>query len=101
MANPKPDNLAAGTVVADFRIERVVGSGAMAVVYRAIQLTLQRPIALKILPRELSRDRDYVERFFNEAKAAAAFSHPNIIKAYDAGVADNNICYFAMEFVEG
>ncbi len=88
-------------MIGGFRIESFVGAGAMAVVYRAVQVNLDRPVALKILPRDFSRSRDYVDRFFNEARAAAAFSHPNIVRAYDAGIDENNVCYFAMEFVEG
>lgn len=88
-------------MVAGFRIEEFIGAGAMAVVYKAVQMNLERSVALKILPRDFSRSRDYVDRFFNEARAAAAFSHPNIVRAYDAGIDDNNTCYFAMEFVEG
>lgn len=88
-------------MIAGFCIEEFVGAGAMAVVYRAVQVNLARPVALKILPREFSRSRDYVDRFFNEARAAAAISHPNIVRAYDAGIDENDICYFAMEFIEG
>lgn len=95
------EHLSIGTMVEDFRIDSVIGEGAMAVVYRATQTSLERPVALKILPRELSKDKDYVDRFFNEARAAATLSHANIVQAYDAGIAEGDICYFAMEFVEG
>lgn len=93
--------LQAGTCIGGYRIENEVGRGAMAVVYRAIQLNLDRPVALKILTEELARNEEFVGRFFNEARAAAALSHANIIQAYDAGVTDTGIYYFAMEFVEG
>ena len=73
----------------------------MAVVYRALQVNLQRQVALKILTDELARDDEFVARFFNEARAAAALSHPHIIQAYDAGVAEGDIYYFAMEYVAG
>ncbi len=95
------DIIAPGTTIADFRIESLVGRGAMAAVYRALQVNLERPVALKVLPHEFATDKEFVERFFNEARAAAALSHPNIVQAYDAGITDDNICYFAMEFVEG
>lgn len=95
------NNILPGTEIAGYRIERELGRGAMAVVYRAIQLNLQRAVALKVLSPELASSREFVERFFNEARAAAALSHANIIQAYDAGVADNGIYYFAMEYVEG
>ncbi len=90
-----------GTVIEGYRIESFLGKGAMAVVYQATQLSLERPVALKILPGEFASDNDYVQRFFNEAKSAAALSHQNIVQAYDAGVTDNDICYFAMELVDG
>lgn len=94
-------DLLSGTIVAGYRVEREVGRGAMAVVYRAIQLNLERPVALKVLTGELARDQEFVVRFFNEARAAAQLTHPNIVQAYDAGVADENLYYFAMEYVEG
>ena len=93
--------LAAGTLVNGYRIERELGRGAMSVVYLAQQLDLQRPVALKVLAADLAADKEYVTRFFNEARAAAALSHPNIIQAYDAGVAEGDLYYFCMEFVEG
>ncbi len=96
-----PENLERGTVIAGYRIEEALGRGAMAVVYRAVQLNLQRSVALKVLTEELAGDQEFVARFFNEARAAAAISHPNIIQAYDAGVAEGDIYYFAMEYVEG
>lgn len=94
-------NLPAGSVVAGYRVECEVGRGAMAVVYRALQVNLQRQVALKILTDELARDDEFVARFFNEARAAAALSHPHIVQAYDAGVAEGDIYYFAMEYVAG
>lgn len=93
--------LAAGTLVNGYRLERELGRGAMSVVYLAQQLDLQRPVALKVLAADLAADKEFVTRFFNEARAAAALSHPNIIQAYDAGVAEGGIYYFCMEFVEG
>lgn len=101
MSPPEHANLIPGTTVGGFRVEEFVGAGAMAVVYRATQINLDRSVALKILPGNFSRSRDYVDRFFNEARAAAAFSHPNIVRAYDAGIDENDVCYFAMEFIEG
>jgi serine/threonine protein kinase len=97
----EPDTIEPGTMIAEFRVESFLGSGAMAAVYRAVQVSLERPVALKVLPREFTSDSDFVERFFNEARSAAALSHANIVQAYDAGITEDNICYFAMEFVEG
>ena len=90
-----------GTVVAGFRIENEIGRGGMGVVYRATQMNLLRPIALKILSDELSSDAAFVETFFHEARSAASLSHPNIVQAYDAGVTREGIYYFAMEYIDG
>ena len=90
-----------GSIVAGYRVEDELGRGAMAVVYRAIQLNLERAVALKILTAELAANEEFVARFFNEARAAAQLTHPNIVQAYDAGVADDDTYYFAMEYVEG
>ncbi|MFA6816650.1 MAG: serine/threonine-protein kinase, partial [Lentisphaeria bacterium] len=90
-----------GMIVDGYRIERELGRGAMAVVYLTQQLNLQRPVALKIMSMEFAANKDYVRRFFNEVRTAAALSHPNIVQAYDAGVAFENTYYFAMEYVDG
>jgi serine/threonine protein kinase len=101
MMSSEPETIEPGTMIAEFRVESLLGRGAMAAVYRAVQVSLDRPVALKVLPREFTSDSDFVERFFNEARSAAALSHANIVQAYDAGITEDNICYFAMEFVEG
>lgn len=93
--------LISGTQVAGYQIEHELGRGAMAVVYLAIQLNLHRRVALKVLADELAANNEFVVRFFNEARAAAALSHPHIVQAYDAGIAEGGIHYFAMEYVEG
>ena len=90
-----------GTVIAGFRIEEPIGHGGMGVVYRATQLNLQRPAALKILSDELSDDPGFVESFFHEARVAASLMHPNIVQAYSAGTTRDGIDYFAMELIEG
>jgi len=93
--------LPTGTTVAGYRIERELGRGNMAIVYLATQLNLERHVALKIMTEEMAEDEEFVGRFFNEARAAAALTHPNIVQAYDAGVTEGNVYYFAMEYVEG
>ena len=94
-------NLQPGDAIAGFRIERLVGKGAMATVYLATQLDLDRPVALKILSPDLWSEETDVERFFNEARAAAAFVHPNIVQAYAVGTTESGTPYFAMEYVAG
>ncbi len=84
-----------------YQIVSEVGRGAMAVVYLAKQIDLERSVAVKILSSELASNTSFVLRFFNEVRTAAALSHPNIIQAYDAGIANGDIYYFAMEYVNG
>ena len=81
-------------------LQKRVGAGAMAVVYRAKQVSLDRFVAIKILPKKLSKNPEFVERFYREGKAAAALNHPNIVQAFDVGEAAG-FHYFVMEFVEG
>ena len=93
--------LAAGTILGGFLIENEIGRGGMGIVYKAKQLNLERHVALKILSDTLSRDIDFVDRFFQEARAAASLSHPNIVQAFDAGSTAEGIYYLAMELIEG
>ncbi len=93
-------DLQPGQVIAGYRIERLLGRGAMGVVYLAEQTNLSRWVAFKVLYDENTRDSDFIERFLNEARAAAALFHPGIVQAYDAGCVDG-LYYFAMEYVSG
>lgn len=77
-----------------------LGAGAMATVWRARQVNLDRTVAVKILPKRLSENPDYVARFYKEGKAAAQLNHANIVQAIDVGES-NGYHYFVMEFVEG
>jgi serine/threonine-protein kinase len=76
------------------------GAGAMAVVYRARQISLDRIVAIKVLPRRLSKNTEFVERFYREGRAAARLNHNNIVQAIDVGEA-NGFHFFVMEYVEG
>lgn len=98
--NAESGVLAPGTVISGFRIERELGRGAMAVVYLATQLDLDRPVAFKVMSAELAADREFVSRFVNEARAAAALNHPSIIQAYQVGELDGQY-FFCMEYVDG
>src|ERR671919_532881 len=82
--------LAQGAVVAGCRVEAVVGSGGMGVVYRATQLSLERPGALKAIAPELAGDSTFRERFKRESRIAASIEHPNVIPVYEAGVGDRD-----------
>jgi eukaryotic-like serine/threonine-protein kinase len=77
-----------------------LGAGAMAVVYKARQLSLDRIVAIKVLPKRFTENKEYVERFYKEGKAAAKLNHANIVQAIDVGEA-GGYHYFVMEYVEG
>ncbi len=83
-----------------YQLRKKIGAGAMAVVYKAKQVSLDRTVAVKVLPKRLSLNPEFVERFYREGKAAAALSHNNIVQAIDVGEA-GGYHYFVMEFVEG
>jgi eukaryotic-like serine/threonine-protein kinase len=78
-----------------------LGKGAMATVYKARQLSLDRIVAVKILPKKMNESRDFVERFYKEGKAAAKLSHNNIVQAIDVSESPEGLHYFVMEYVEG
>ena len=80
--------IAAASSVAQYRIDALIGSGGMGDIYRATDTRLGRAVALKVLPDELTRSRDRVRRFLQEAKAASSLNHPNIVTVYDAGEAE-------------
>ena len=83
-----------------YKVLGKLGAGAMAVVYKATQLSLNRTVAIKILPKRFSEKPDYVKRFYKEGQAAAKLNHNNIVAAFDVGEA-GGYHYFVMEYVEG
>jgi serine/threonine-protein kinase len=78
-----------------------LGKGAMATVYKAKQLSLDRIVAVKVLPKKMSDSTEFVDRFYKEGRAAARLSHNNIVQAIDVGSTPDGLHYFAMEYVEG
>ncbi len=94
------DNKAAAHQIPGYKILGKLGSGAMAIVYRAKQLSLNRQVAIKVLPKRFSENPEYVERFYKEGQAAGKLNHPNIVQAIDVGEA-GGYHYFVMEYVEG
>ena len=87
-------------VFAGYRIESVVGRGGMGVVYRAFDLSLERPVALKLIAPELADDERFRRRFLRESQLAASLDHPNVVPIYEAGEHDGQL-YLAMRYVEG
>ncbi|MCI0364428.1 MAG: serine/threonine protein kinase [Phycisphaerales bacterium] len=83
-----------------YRIQSKLGSGAMATVFLADQISLDRPVAIKVLPKKFSDNVKFIERFYKEGRAAAKLNHPNIVAAYDVGQAGEHH-YFVMEYIDG
>jgi serine/threonine-protein kinase len=89
-----------GRTIADYRIERQLGQGGMGQVYLAEQVSLKRPVALKILRPDLASTPQALERFKREAQAVARATHANIVQVYDFGEFEG-VAYMALEYVEG
>jgi len=83
-----------------YRLDAQIGAGGMSTVYKAFDTNLERPVAIKLLHREMSADSDQLERFRREARAVAQLSHPHIVGVIDAGE-DENRPYIVFEYVEG
>jgi len=92
--------IASGTKFGRYEIRSLIGAGGMGEVYLAEDTKLERKIALKILPEDLAKDADRMQRFVREAKSASALNHPNIITIYEIGETDNTH-FIATEYIEG
>jgi hypothetical protein len=89
-----------GTTLGDYRIVREIGRGGMGVVYEAEQVSLGRRVALKVLPFGAVPDARRLQRFENEAHAAAQVHHTNIVPVYGVGC-DGGVHYYAMQLIDG
>jgi hypothetical protein len=96
----KPAEASASGVLGDFRIQREVGRGGMGVVYEAEQVSLGRRVALKVLPFAATMDPRQLQRFHNEARAAASLDHPHIVHIHAVGC-ERAVHFYAMQFIEG
>src|SRR5688572_22937397 len=93
-------SLTAGGTVGRYQIHGLLGTGGMGEVYKAVDPMLGRPVALKVLRPELSRDPERLSRFLHEARAASALNHPNILTIHEVGDHDRSR-FLVSEFVEG
>jgi serine/threonine protein kinase len=103
MTGPEPGILAglpAGSRIAGYRLEKQIGEGGMAVVFRARDERLKRQVALKVLAPALAADEEFRRRFIRESRSAAAVDHPHIIPVFEAGDA-NGVLFIAMRYVPG
>ncbi len=83
-----------------YKVLGLLGKGAMGAVYKAKQLSLDRLVAIKTLPKKFTGSAQFVDRFYSEGRAAALLNHPNIVQAYDVGKA-GEVHFFVMEYVDG
>lgn len=98
--DPLPPSAPAPPLAGRYQLSGELGAGGMAHVYQALDLQLQRPVAIKVLREDLIGDPGFRARFLQEARAAANLAHPNIVTVYDSGI-DNNRFFFVMERVAG
>jgi eukaryotic-like serine/threonine-protein kinase len=84
-----------------YEIQQRVGEGGMGVVYKARQISIDRVIALKMLNQQMAGDPQWVQRFYNEAKACSRLQHPNTIRMFDFGQTSDGRLFMTMEFLDG
>ncbi|MEN3939893.1 family 16 glycoside hydrolase [Prosthecobacter sp. SYSU 5D2] len=96
---PEPEVLA--QLLPQYQIESLLGRGGMGAVYRGKQVALDRAVAIKLLPAELTADAEFVGRFQREARTLARMQHPGIVSVYDFGQTSQGHLYFIMEYVDG
>ncbi|MBI4542761.1 MAG: serine/threonine protein kinase, partial [Gemmatimonadetes bacterium] len=101
-APPQPDEAAIirDALKEEYELEKELGRGGMAVVFKARDKQLEREVAIKVLPFSLSFDAEFVERFQREARTAGKLEHPNIIPIYRVGKS-GRVIYFVMKFIRG
>jgi serine/threonine protein kinase len=98
---PLPDELTALLPHGMYQVEGFLGQGGMGAVYKGLQVRLKRPVAIKIMRRDMGKDYDFEQRFEREAQAMAKLNHPNIVGVHDYGEAGPDYLYIVMELVDG
>src|ERR1019366_9737781 len=89
-----------GRQIGGYEIQEELGRGAMGVVFKARQISMDRIVAIKFLPKRLAKDEKIVARFLREARAAGQLAHPNIVSVHQLGLAEG-LHFIAMEYVDG
>jgi eukaryotic-like serine/threonine-protein kinase len=89
-----------GRQIENYRIDGVISEGGMGAIYRATDVNLMRPVAVKVMHRDLAADPSFQDRFLQEARAAARLDHPSIVRVYHFG-RESDLLYIAMELVDG
>ena len=100
-ADNEYDRLVGQTLDGRYFVEKKIGEGGMGVVFSARHAVIERPLAIKVLKREVMRDTGTIQRFVREAKAASRIGHPNIVDVTDFGTTPDGMTYSVMEFIEG
>jgi len=96
---PAPEHIA--RLLPSYQVEALIGRGGMGAVYRGVQASLNRPVAIKILPAELSSNSDFMARFQREAQTLARLNHNGIVTVFDFGTTAEGHLYFVMEYIDG
>jgi serine/threonine protein kinase len=96
-----PEALLGVTLDNTYRIERLLGRGAMGMVYLARHALLRDKVAIKVMPAELTSDPDFLRRFMREGRAARAINHPNAVTVHDLRISGDGIAYMVLEYIDG
>lgn len=96
----EPGDKELGDLLTRYQVQDKIGEGGMGVVYKAVQVSMQRTVALKVLSPRFGAKQRFVDQFIREARAAGALNHQNIIQVHDVGT-ENGVHFFSMEFVDG
>jgi hypothetical protein len=100
IARDPPAPISPGAIFGGYRVESLVARGGMGLVYRALDISLQRPVALKLIAPELAEDERFRSRFLMEPRLAASLDHPSVVPIYEAGEREGQL-YLVMRWVEG